>query len=124
MMCLRKLLLAATIAFVQLAYAETTDDECLPYTIVFGNGVGNSKEDAYRSLAPLTKLIGTKYKNNVNYKIAYNPTDGPGVSTILDVVEAAKQKAGENNLGRERAFRVVSSTCKKMDLQKCVNAIK
>lgn len=94
----QRLLLCLLIIFAQLTHAETADEGCFPYTIVFGNGVGNSKEDALKSLNILTGLVGSKYKDkDVNYKIAYNPTDGPGAATILDVVEAAKQKAGENN---------------------------
>ena len=92
------LLLLLLIVFAQFTYAETSDEGCLQYTIVFGNGVGNSEDDALDNLEILTGLIGSRYNNkDVNYTIAYNPTEGPGALTLLDVVEVVKQKAGENN---------------------------
>lgn len=104
----QSLLLLLLIVFAQLVYAEIPEENCLPYTIVFGNGVGNSMEDARLSRDTLSGLIGSQHNNReVNYDIAFNPSEGPGVGTLLDVIESAKQKAGENNTLWSLTWRVI-----------------
>lgn len=103
--------------FVQITHAVEQDQnrDCLPYTIVFGNGIANTREDAKASRNILTSLVGTTFHNvNVNYTVAYNPTNGPGAGTLLDVVDVIKQKSEENNslwsLSWKVIFGVVSKT--------------
>jgi hypothetical protein len=99
MLHLQKFVLLLLISFAAATQAEPLDyQDCLPYTIVFGNGVGNTWDDALRSRDILKDLVGTKFKyKDINYDVAYNPTGGSGVGTLLDIVEVIAQKTGENN---------------------------
>lgn len=78
---LRNLFLFLLIICAQLSYAEISDEGCLPYTIVFGNGVGNSRDDALKSRRILSDLIGSKFRDkDVNYETAFNPRLSYGLS--------------------------------------------